>query len=310
MVKQRHTRRKKKRRIGRYILLILLVLLIGAGSFLFLTAKDVKQTVDGIQKESTAIDDGATSEKVKNKERINILLLGVDERDGDAGRSDALLMMSLDPASESMDLISIPRDTRTEIVGHGTVDKINHAYAFGGVDMSINTVENLFDTDIDYFVEINMKGLSDLVDAVGGITVQNELDWYDEGFYKKDYHYKKGEITLDGPQALGYARMRHLDPEGDFGRNARQRQVIEAVINKGASIKSVNKIDDLLKVMGNNVQTNLNLSSMQHLFTDYRKVRQSVQEHEMKGQGTTIDGIYYLLIPDEEIQTIHDSISK
>ncbi|MFP7493109.1 LCP family protein [Terribacillus saccharophilus] len=310
MESQRHERRKKKRRISRYILLILLIVLIGACSFLFLTAKDVKKTVDDIQKNSAAIDDGVTSEKVKNKERINILLLGVDERDGDAGRSDALLLMSLDPSSDSMELISIPRDTRTEIVGHGTVDKINHAYAFGGVDMSINSVENLLDTEIDYFVEINMEGMSDLVDAVGGITVQNDLDWYDEGFYKKDYHYQKGEITLDGPQALGYARMRHLDPEGDFGRNARQRQVIEAVVNKGASIKSINKIDDLLKVMGNNVQTNLNLSSMQHLFTDYRNVRQSIQEHEMKGQSTTIDGIYYLVIPDDEIQAIHDSISK
>lgn len=310
MEKQRKTKRKRKRRIGRYILLILLVLVIGVGSFLLLTARDVKHTVDGIQKETKAIDEGVTSEKIKNKERINVLLLGIDEREFDSGRSDALLLMSLDPSTESMDLVSIPRDTRTEIIGHNTVDKINHAYAFGGVDMSLETVENLLDVDIDYFVEINMQGLADLVDAVGGVTVENDLDWYDEGFYKKDYHYKKGQIDLDGQQALGYARMRHLDPDGDFGRNARQRQVIEAVLNKGANIKSVGKIDDLLAVLGKNVQTNINLASMRHLLTDYRNVRNSVQEHEMRGEGTKIDGIYYLVVPEDEITAIHDVISK
>ncbi|MFP7171672.1 LCP family protein [Terribacillus sp. 7520-G] len=310
MEKKRHKERKQRRRIGRYIILILLVIVIGAGTFLFLTARDVKQTVDGIQKDSAAIDEGVTSEKIKNKERINILLLGIDEREFDSGRSDALLLMSLDPDSESMDLVSIPRDTRTEIIGHGTVDKINHAYAFGGVDMSVETVENLLDIDIDYFVEINMQGLADLVDAVGGVTVENNLDWYDEGFYKKGYHYKKGQIDLDGQQALGYTRMRHLDPDGDFGRNARQRQVIEAVIDKGANIKSVSKIDDLLDVLGKNVQTNINLASMRHLFADYRNVRKSVHEHEMRGDGTKIDGIYYLIVPEDEITAIQDSISK
>jgi polyisoprenyl-teichoic acid--peptidoglycan teichoic acid transferase len=310
MEKQRHTKRKQKRRISKYILLILFVLLIGAGSFFFLTARDVKQTIDSIQKDSAVIDEGVTSKKIKNKERINILLLGIDEREFDSGRSDALLLMSLDPTTESLDLVSIPRDTRTEIVGHHTIDKINHAYAFGGVDMSVETVEQLFNTDIDYFVEINMEGLADLVDAVGGVTVNNDLDWYDEGFYKKDYHYKKGPINLDGDQALGYTRMRHLDPDGDFGRNGRQRQVIEAIINKGANIKSVSKIDDLLDVLGKNVQTNINLASMRHLFTDYRNVRNSIQEHEIRGQGTKIDGIYYLIVPEDELAAVHKSISK
>ncbi|WP_077306190.1 LCP family glycopolymer transferase [Terribacillus halophilus] len=310
MEKQRHTKRKQKRRISKYILLILFVLLIGAGSFFFLTARDVKQTIDSIQKDSAVIDEGVTSKKIKNKERINILLLGIDEREFDSGRSDALLLMSLDPTTESLDLVSIPRDTRTEIVGHHTIDKINHAYAFGGVDMSVETVEQLFNTDIDYFVEINMEGLADLVDAVGGVTVNNDLDWYDEGFYKKDYHYKKGQINLDGDQALGYTRMRHLDPDGDFGRNGRQRQVIEAIINKGANIKSVSKIDDLLDVLGKNVQTNINLASMRHLFTDYRNVRNSIQEHEIRGQGTKIDGIYYLIVPEDELAAVHKSISK
>ncbi|SNZ02631.1 transcriptional attenuator, LytR family [Terribacillus aidingensis] len=310
MEKQRHTNRKRKRRISKYILLILFVLLIGAGSFFFLTARDVKQTIDSIQKDSAVIDEGVTSEKIKNKERINILLLGIDEREFDSGRSDAMLLMSLDPNTESLDLVSIPRDTRTEIVGHHTIDKINHAYAFGGVDMAVETVEELLNTDIDYFVEINMQGLADLVDAVDGVTVNNDLDWYDEGFYKKDYHYKKGQINLNGDQALGYTRMRHLDPDGDFGRNSRQRQVIEAILNKGANIKSVSKIDDLLDVLGKNVQTNINLASMRHLFTDYRNVRNSIQEHEIRGQGTKIDGIYYLIVPEDEIAAVHKSISK
>ncbi len=162
--------------------------------------------------------------------------MGVDERPGDKGRSDALMVMSLDPNHDKMQIVSIPRDTRTTIVGRGSESKINAAYAYGGPDMAINTVENFLDIDLDYYVKVNMEGLSQMVDAVGGVTVNNDRDWYDEGYYKKGYHYKKGEIHLDGPKALGYVRMRHLDNRGDFGRNKRQRQVIQAVLDKGSSV--------------------------------------------------------------------------
>ncbi|WP_371747553.1 LCP family protein [Terribacillus sp. DMT04] len=305
----RKEKRKKKRTWLKVLLSIVAILVIAVVATGFYATNKAKTTVNTMQKNTDTIDKKQSTTKVKEKEKINILLLGVDQRDGDAGRSDAMMVMSLDPVNDAMKIISVPRDTRTEIVGHGTVDKINHAYAFGGIDMSVATVENFLDMEVDYFAEMNMEGLSDFVDAVGGITVNNQLDWIDEGYYKKGYHYAQGEIQLNGPKAMGYVRMRHLDPNGDFGRNARQRQVIQAVIDKGASIKSVNKVDDILGALGNNVKTNMDFSTMTDLFKNYRNVRQNAENYQMQGAGTKIDGVYYYEIPQNERDKVHDMIS-
>lgn len=226
--------------------------------------------------------------------------MGVDERKNDRGRSDTLIVMTLNPQKEKMQMVSIPRDTRTNIVGKGTMDKINHAYAFGGTKMAINTVEQFTGIPIDYFIRINMEALSGLVDAVGGITVDNHLDWYDEGYYKKGYHYKKGKIELDGPKALGYVRMRHLDPNGDFGRNQRERQVITAILHKATSISSVTHYQDILNTLGNNVKTNLTFQDMMNIRANYRSCLSNIENYEIKGTGQKINGIYYLIVPDEE----------
>ena len=109
---------------------------------------------------------------------FSVLMLGVDEREGDSGRSDTMIVLTVNPNQNSIKMLSIPRDTRTEIVGHGTTDKINHAYAFGGEKMSIATVENLLDIPIDYYVGSIWKDFKDIVDAVGGIQVNNNLDFY------------------------------------------------------------------------------------------------------------------------------------
>ena len=108
---------------------------------------------------------------------FSVLVLGVDEREGDSGRSDTMIVLTVNPNQNSIKMLSIPRDTRTEIVGHGTTDKINHAYAFGREEMSIATVEHLLDIPIDYYVKVNMEGFQDIVDAVGGIQVNNNLDF-------------------------------------------------------------------------------------------------------------------------------------
>lgn len=297
---------KKKKRIWlRIFLSIIALLIIIVGVFAFTAFNNARSTVSNIQKSSNAIDQKEVQKKVENNEKLNVLLLGVDEREGDVGRSDALMVMSLDPAEESMKIVSIPRDTRAEIVGNGTTEKINHAYARGGVDMSINTVENFLEIDIDYFVEMNMEGLTDLVDAVGGVTVNSQLEFEQNG-----YQFSQGETPMDGKKAMAYVRMRKEDPDGDFGRNARQRQVIQAVIDKGASIKSVNKIDDLLDVLGNNVQTNIDFSTMTDLFQNYRNVRKNTENYQMQGNGTTIDSVYYYEIGQEERDKVHNMLEN
>ncbi|MFZ3578019.1 LCP family protein [Virgibacillus sp. DJP39] len=312
MTKQKRTdRRKKPKRLFLKIsLAVILVLLLGVGGYAFSIYSNAKQTVnEKIHKSVSTINTEVTKKKINKEKPLNILLLGVDKRPGDTGRSDALMVLSLDPKNNEMQLISVPRDTRTQIVGKGFKDKINHAYAFGGIDMSIATLENLLKIELDYYVEMNMQGLSEMVGAVGGITVNNSLDWYDDGIYKKGYHYQKGEIALNGPKTMGYVRMRYADPAGDFGRTQRQRKVIQAVIDKGASVASVNKIDTMVDVLGNNMATNMDFDDMKNLLFNYKDVRQNVVSYMMKGNGTMIDGVYYMLVPDEEVEKVHGMIA-
>lgn len=311
-VQKRSDRRKKPKRLWLKIsLAVILVLVLGVGTYAFSIYSNAKQTVnDEINRKVSAIDTEVGKKKISEQKPINILLLGVDQRPGDGGRSDALMVLSLDPKENKMKIISIPRDTRTLMVGKGYKDKINHAYAYGGTDMSVATVENLLNIELDYYIEMNMQGLSEMVDAVGGITVTNSLDWYDEGYYKKGYHYQKGEISLNGPQTMGYVRMRHLDPNGDFGRTKRQRQVIQAVVDKGASIASVNKINSMIDVLGDNMATNMDFDDMKDLLFNYADVRKNVVSYMMKGNGTKIDGVYYLLPSDEEVAKVHEMIAE
>lgn len=295
---------KKKRRWLLITGMIVLVLVLGVAGYVYSVYDSARKTVnEQMNTPLPSLDTERAKEKVATREKLNILLLGVDKRAGDRGRSDSMILLTLDPKTDKMQMISIPRDTRTLIVGKGFEDKINHAYAFGGADMSVATVENMLDIDIDYYVEINMEGLVDLVDAVGGITVQNELDWHSDGF-----HYAKGELHLNGERALGYVRMRKQDPQGDFGRTKRQREVIEAIIKKGVSIASVPKIHDMIDILGDNVATNMDFDDMQNLLLNYRNTTKNSETYMLQGKGTRIDGIYYYIVPDEELAKVHEMI--
>ncbi|MGP4069944.1 LCP family glycopolymer transferase [Halobacillus sp. B29] len=305
----------KKGKWWKIPLLLLAFILIGGGVYAYTIYSGAKNTVDKkMQEQVTAIDTEVTTKKMKEKEPLNILLMGVDERSGDRGRSDALMVLSVDPENNRSQLISIPRDTRTEMIGDdpqaGNMDKINHAYAFGGTDMAVNTVENFLDFELDYYVKMNMEGLSEMVDAVGGITVDNELSWTDTGYYEKGYKYEKGNIEMNGEKTMGYVRMRYQDPNGDFGRNERQRKVIQGIIDKGASVGSVNKIGDIMDVLGDNVTTNMDFSTMQNMLMNYRSARENMTTYQMTGSGTKIDGIYYLQVPDEEVENVQEMVKE
>ncbi len=242
---------------------------------------------------------------LKEKDPFSVLMLGVDEREGDSGRSDTMIVLTVNPNNNSVKMLSIPRDTRTEIIGKGTEDKINHAYAFGGIPMALDTVENFLDIPIDYYIEVNMKGFTGMVDAVGGVTVNNDLDFTQDG-----YHFPKGELTLNGKKALSYTRMRKEDPRGDFGRQIRQRQIIEGVIKEGASFSSLTKFSGIFTVLGKNVKTNLTFDQMVAIQKGYKHVGTSIEQMEIEEEGTRIDNIYYGLVSEEEIQRVQKELKS
>lgn len=298
--------RKKSRKLWLKIPIIAIILLIlGIGVYAFTVYNKAKSTVnDKMQSQVDSIDTSLTKKKLNETEALNVLLLGIDSEEDQAGRSDAIMIMRLYPETDEMKIVSIPRDTRTEIVGKGKEDKINHAYAFGKEDMSVATVENFLDIELDYYVAINMEGLVELVDELGTITVDNEVEWSDKG-----YDFPTGTVEMDGDKTMSYVRMRKEDPEGDFGRTTRQRKVIEGILQEGASAGSVPKIKSLTEVLGNNMSTNMDFADMKKLFSGYRDTRRNVEEYMLDGEGTNIDGVYYLQVPDEEVQKGHDILT-
>ena len=249
-------------------------------------------------------DKRAEKVEVADKKPLSILLMGVDERGEDKGRSDSLLLFTLNPQKKSMKITSIPRDTYTEIVGKDKKDKINHAYAFGGIDMAVKTVENFLNVPVDHYVEVNMEGFKDIVDAVGGVDVYNELSFNQDGS-----SFAKGDIHLNGEEALKYSRMRYFDPRGDFGRQMRQRQVIQAVIKKGASVSSLASYGDVLKAIEKNVKTSLTQGQMFDIQKNYKDCMQNSEEIQIPGDGhKAADGIWYYYVPDAAKQDLTNKL--
>ncbi|WP_318507216.1 LytR family transcriptional regulator [Bacillus sp. T3] len=282
--------------------IVALVLFIGIAIYGFIFYRSLSSALNDIHEPIDRKSDKRVEEvTLEKKQPFSVLMLGVDERKGDRGRSDTMIVLTVNPNQNSVKMLSIPRDTRTEIVGHGTVDKINHAYAFGGPEMSMDSVENFLDIPIDYYMKINMEGFQEIVEAVGGVTVNNNLDFTYGGS-----HFPVGEITLDGSNALDYIQMRKQDPNGDFRRQQRQRLVIQGVIRKGASLNSITNFGSIFEALGSNVKTNLTFSEMVEIQKNYKSASQNIEHVTISGKGTMIDGIYYLQVPDQEKQRVQD----
>lgn len=299
-------KQKKTKKKWKYLWIIIGVLLVGLLIYGLYFYNKLNDTVDTMY---TPLDsDGEKEDEIKdrlsNKDTINVLLLGVDEREGDRGRSDTMMFLSLNPDTEEMLMFSIPRDTRVNIPGRGE-DKINHAYAFGGAELSVQTIEEFLDTTIHFYSKVNMEGLKDGVDALGGVTINNERAFSYEG-----HDFPEGEITLNGDAALSYARERKQDSRGDLGRNDRQQKIIDAIIQEGMSFESFTKVDSILTTVGDNVETNLQMNEMRQLFLDYRGTRDKTIREEIQGSGQTIGNGWYYVVPNEEQQRIQSVVEE
>ncbi|ACJ77660.1 LytR family transcriptional regulator [Bacillus cereus] len=293
-----------KKKILFWILGIIGVLIIGGGIYAYNIYSSVSKTLDEVHKPLKRDEGNKQEEKISNSEPVSILLLGADERGEDKGRSDSLMVITLNPKTNSMKTVSIPRDTYTEIVGKGKSDKINHAYAFGGVDMSVATVEKFLNIPMNYYVEVNMEGFKDIVDAVGGVDVNNDLE-----FTQDNHHFAKGNIHLTGEEALSFTRMRKEDPRGDFGRQMRQRQVVQAVIKKGASFSSLSSYGDVLTAIQKNVKTNLTQDQMFDMQMNYKNSLQNSEDIQIPGDGhKAADGIWYYYVPDAAKQDLTNKL--
>lgn len=299
------SRQKKKRKKRFWLIGFTAFIVMAAGIYLFSMYTDFTKTVSEIHEpleRETSEKRGQEKLVLADKDPFSILLLGVDEREGDKGRSDTMVVLTVNPTENSTQMLSIPRDTYTELIGLGTMDKINHAYAYGGIDMSIASVENLLDIPIDYFVKINMEGFRDLVNAVGGIEVTNTLA-FDQ--------FPEGEISLTGEEAFSYIQMRKQDPRGDFGRQDRQKKVIQGIMREGLSVNSLVNYSDILSSLGNNVKTNTTLDEMMDIQSNYQSSIENINQIMIeKGTGETINKVWYYLMDEEELAAISQQLRE
>ena len=236
--------------------------------------------------------------QIENDEPFSVLLLGVDKRDGDSGRSDTILVATVNPKQKTTKLLSVPRDTYIQISGTKKMDKINHAYAFGGLKMTKETVEQLLNIPIDYAVAINMEGFIQTIDLLGGVEVDNKFGFMYEGEY-----FDEGHLELDGELALKYVRMRYEDPEGDFGRQNRQKQVLQSAMDQVFSLESIFQIKPILEIIGENVETNITLGEMVKLNRIYKSSTKDIEQLYINvGQGKLINGIYYFMTNEDHLK--------
>lgn len=290
--------RKKTRRFWPVLVLIACFFASAAAGALF-AAKTIKNLPNADSQIAEIIE---PEQLLKVSDKTTVLIMGVDERLDDVGRSDTLIVATIDPLTNQAALLSIPRDTRVKI-GYRGFDKINAAYAYGGVRLTENTVENFLGIDIDHYVTVNTHAFVDMVDAIGGVDIDVEKrmyyedPWDDDGGLVIDLY--PGFQHLDGADAVTYVRYR--DSEGDIGRVKRQQKFIAAVVDKLTSPEIIPQIPTLIREMIDAVNTDLSMRQILELAGSLNDAYKNGIEMDMvPGHPMYIDDVSYW-IPDVEM---------
>ncbi|MGL5206090.1 MAG: LCP family protein [Acidaminococcaceae bacterium] len=245
---------------------------------------------------------GAALDSLTRADRLalktNIVVMGVDERSEDSGRSDTLFVVMLDPKSNNISLLSVPRDTMVRIPGRGW-DKVNHAFAYGGHKLTQQTVEEFLGIQINNYVIVDFRGFKDLVDAIGGIDINVEKDMYYEDPYDNlVIDLQRGRQHLDGAKAIQYVRYR--DEEGDIGRIKRQQHFMAAIYEKVTSTEILTKVPGLIKELVTMIKTDISITDMIKLAKAMNKTMKDQKGLHMAmvpGEPVYIDEVSYW-VPD------------
>lgn len=303
--------------------LAIIGLTVGAG--LIYGASLLNFSTDAISKTFKQLDGEEKITPIDATEPLTILLMGVDmdqaTRGGDweGGRSDSMILVTVNPKTKETNMMSLTRDIMVEIAeangeSSGTVEKLNHSYSYGQAPMAITTIEKMMDINIDRYIEINMDGLVELVDAVGGIEVNNTLG-FPISISEHEPAYtsivQPGKQLVNGDQALVYARMRYDDPEGDIGRQRRQREVITAIIKKLLQLDGFTQYKKILTAISNNMRTNIEISpaTIPNLL-GYKDSISKLNSYQLRGVDQMVDAIYYQLPTSTHLLEMQNVLKK
>ena len=306
-------KRKKKKSAARTVLLALgsfLVVVIAGGVILFFVYFGGLNTkpLEG-DDEQLGIPSNFSS-LVGPTEVKNIALFGLDGK-SDQTRSDCIVIVSIDPKLKKVKMVSVMRDSYVDI--NGSTDKIGHAYAYGGPELAVRTLNQNFNLDIRDYVTVNFESMADVIDAVGGVTLeitQAEMNSANRNIEEisndPDYLINYGTVHMSGAQAVGYARIRNLD--GDQERTARQRKVLTALIEEAMQMETRALPGLAQKVIPMVTATSmdyLDIASYLTLLSSDLTVEQAVIPQTYSDQS--IGGVYYCVYDlDEASEIIHD----
>jgi len=323
-------KRKKKKKKITIVFIIILIIIILAGIFVgkIISSKLGNINFEDIDKTQLSMNDDLYNQisdyvTVDEYKKIkNFVLFGTDtqstgdgqDREDFAGRTDTIIIVSINPKYKSIKLISIPRDTYAEIEGYGK-NKINHAYTWGGVQLAVKTINENFELNLSEYVTVDFSGLVHIINDIGGIKMnisaaeedfinKNSKLAYKVSGNKQKFLNSYGNVLLDGEQAVTHARNRTVG-DGDFTRAERQRLVIEAMFSKISSMEA-GDIYNLIDVLLKEVTTNINVMDYMGLLGEIVVNRSSYLNNiistqvpkEEYAESQTIKGIYYFVPTD------------
>ncbi|KEO79091.1 LCP family protein [Paenibacillus polymyxa] len=324
-MERRHKRRtsgkpKKKKRFTALYISCIVLFLIAVGGYLFrkqltLVAFDwfVSPTLESkLEKSYQPRQSGEQQQQetvAYRKEPFSVLLLGTDQRPNEKarGRSDTVMYAVVRPAESRVLLVSIPRDTYVQIAGHDPnrdgeddFDKLGHAYAFGGEDMSMATVEKLMEHKADYYATINFQGIQEAVNAVGGVVLPIDKPIENKNPLHIKFRIEAGKPLYNGEEAMYYVRYRE---DSDFNRTKRQQIFLNAMADKLLNINGITKIPELLDIMGANFKTDMEPTFITGLGKQaISQGNPQISSFTITGEGFKKKGLYYDRANEQELE--------
>lgn len=326
----KHKGPKKSHKVRNTILSLLLVIILVVAGLFGYAYMQTKGAIDKSYVEPTMKKARDVSSVIKSGRPVSILLLGTDTGELNRhykGRTDSIMLVTINPKKDKTTIMSIPRDTLVSIVGHEDTfpQKINAAYSYGSAESTIKTVQKWLNVPIDYYALVNMGGMEKVVDKVGGIKVNSPLtfDFNPDTAHATGgnlYSFTKGSSTyshngktytsMTGEAALAFSRMRYDDPQGDYGRQNRQRLVLQGII-KAAENNPTKLLDSgFLNSISSSTQTDLTYGDMITLARKYAGAAGSVKNDHIQGEGYSLSSGSTEVVSSDEQQRATNVLRK
>lgn len=261
------------------------------------------------------LDNGLGGSKDENvsdsKNEILFLLLGIDAQDSEnekGARTDTMMLVKVDLSNESVNVLSIPRDTKVNIDGRSEISKINAAHAYGGPELAVKTVKELLGLNLDYYVKVDYTIVEEAVDKIGGVEVDVPQDMYYEDPTADPplvIDLKEGKQVLDGQKSLQFLRFRKGYKDADLGRIRAQQQFIKAFIEQALRPKNLVKLPTMVPSYYRNVDTNIPMSSLTKMALKARKINtDNITLNTLPGDGKWINRVSYFIYNKTEMDAM------